>query len=442
MKGRTAMVSIAIITLMVISGIAVMPLQPAHAQTQIYPNIFTAVNNGTIAVTGVANHTLWKWKATPYIYSPYLLEDYPNIFIFGGESSTSTGMSVMGMSNFTIWKTVTISSNSTLNPYTGYDVGPPFIAGSNIYLIATYPNNGQDSLFVIGLNNYTVWKIFWEATWDVGSAYYYEGNVYFTCYAYEMASFNATTYSITVFEYGAASNEGYTLNQGQDLFIINGNFIVQSYQNSQGDDYFYYYGVANHTYWHVTPYEVRDAAYNPSTGNIYGYYYSTNWYLVVMSASAPFTSTETSIYLSSTPSGPPVFTSTDIYLTQSYSSSSILNSLYIVGLSNLTEWKTLTNSGTTPYVLSFVSSETAYQVQFTQTSLGYGDWYVNVTGQTPSGAISFTVTNFDMNLPAGTYSYTVATNYKIEKPVPSSGSFTVSSSNIQINVTFEFVYYT
>ena len=75
-----------------------------------------------------------------------------------------------------------------------------------------------------------------------------------------------------------------------------------------------------------------------------------------------------------------------------------------------------------------------YQVTFSESGLPSGDlWYVNITGQPSSGAI--TGSSFTIDLTNETYSYTV-NNVSGYSVMPSSGSILVNGAGISKTVTF------
>ncbi len=87
-------------------------------------------------------------------------------------------------------------------------------------------------------------------------------------------------------------------------------------------------------------------------------------------------------------------------------------------------------------------SEVKYTVTFTESNLPQGTtWYVNVTGQTPSGSIS-AGSSFTIDLTNGTYSYTIATTDKTYSPSPYSSSFTVNGASVPVSIAFSKVQYT
>jgi len=81
-----------------------------------------------------------------------------------------------------------------------------------------------------------------------------------------------------------------------------------------------------------------------------------------------------------------------------------------------------------------------YTITFTESGLPSGTtWYVNLSnGQSFSG----TGTTITFSEPNGTYSYTMATVNKSYAPSPSSGTFKVNRSNVNIGITFNLVTYT
>ncbi|MHB1709121.1 MAG: YncE family protein [Thermoplasmataceae archaeon] len=93
-------------------------------------------------------------------------------------------------------------------------------------------------------------------------------------------------------------------------------------------------------------------------------------------------------------------------------------------------------SGTLSIISNFIS---AYSVNFTETGLPSGsDWYVNITGQPPSGPISGT--SYSIYLSNGSYSYTVQTSNKIYEP-SYTDSFAVNGNAVSSAIAFSQVTY-
>ena len=86
-------------------------------------------------------------------------------------------------------------------------------------------------------------------------------------------------------------------------------------------------------------------------------------------------------------------------------------------------------------------SEVVYALTFTETGLGSGEWYVNVSTTSQSFSEPYTTSSISFNEPNGTYSYVIATGYKIDSPSPSSGSLTVNGGSVNEAVTFNLVTY-
>ncbi len=88
---------------------------------------------------------------------------------------------------------------------------------------------------------------------------------------------------------------------------------------------------------------------------------------------------------------------------------------------------------------NFGSATTTYAVTFTESGLPTGTtWYVNITGQPSQSSTGTTIT---VQLPNGTYSYTVATGNKEYAPSPASGSFKVNGAVVSESITFSLVTY-
>ena len=98
---------------------------------------------------------------------------------------------------------------------------------------------------------------------------------------------------------------------------------------------------------------------------------------------------------------------------------------------------TLTVSGHS-ITLTVAWNRTAYTATFNETGLPSGStWYVNITGQPGSGALTGDV--FSVSLPNGTYSYVISTSNK-DYASPSA-SFTVLGQSIDIPVVFHSITY-
>ncbi|MEM0157605.1 MAG: hypothetical protein QXN26_06040 [Thermoplasmataceae archaeon] len=90
--------------------------------------------------------------------------------------------------------------------------------------------------------------------------------------------------------------------------------------------------------------------------------------------------------------------------------------------------------------VSVLFQKVTYTVDFLEKSLPDGiNWYVNISGLPSSGKI--VSGSYQVNLSNGTYSYTIATANKIYAPVHSSGTFTVSGSDVSNVISFSEVTY-
>ncbi|MEM3846398.1 MAG: DUF5979 domain-containing protein, partial [Candidatus Parvarchaeota archaeon] len=89
-----------------------------------------------------------------------------------------------------------------------------------------------------------------------------------------------------------------------------------------------------------------------------------------------------------------------------------------------------------------VDFEELYVATFSESGLASGTWYINVSTTSQAFSEPYSTTSLSFLEPNNTYSYTAATNYKIDKPSPSSGSFTVSGANVSESITFTEVTYT
>ena len=93
------------------------------------------------------------------------------------------------------------------------------------------------------------------------------------------------------------------------------------------------------------------------------------------------------------------------------------------------------------YSASVTFNEVTYGVTFTQSGLASGTWYLNVTTTSQTFSEPYSTSSVTFNEPNGTYSYTVSTNYKTDKPSPSSGSFTVNGAALSEPISFSEVTY-
>jgi len=91
-------------------------------------------------------------------------------------------------------------------------------------------------------------------------------------------------------------------------------------------------------------------------------------------------------------------------------------------------------------IVSVYSAQHYYKATFTESGLPAGTtWYVNGTSMN-SGPI--TGSTYSVNLPNGTYTFTIATSDKEYLPSPSSGSFKVNGASAPQSVIFSKVTYT
>lgn len=82
-----------------------------------------------------------------------------------------------------------------------------------------------------------------------------------------------------------------------------------------------------------------------------------------------------------------------------------------------------------------------YAVTFYESGLASGSWWVNITTTSQSLFEPYTTSTISINELNGTYSFTVATNYKTDKPNPSSGTFTVAGNAYSVDISFIVVKY-
>ena len=82
-------------------------------------------------------------------------------------------------------------------------------------------------------------------------------------------------------------------------------------------------------------------------------------------------------------------------------------------------------------------TQAAYAVTFSEGGLPSGtEWFLNITGE--PGAAS-TTSSLTVNLPDGTYSFSIASTNKHYAPAPGTGTFTVDSGTYSQSVTFALV---
>ena len=92
--------------------------------------------------------------------------------------------------------------------------------------------------------------------------------------------------------------------------------------------------------------------------------------------------------------------------------------------------------------ISITFTEVIYTITFTESGLTNGTWYVNVSTTSQAFSELYSATTISFNEPNGTYSFTTQTNYKVDKPSPSSGTFTVNGASVSETITFAKVTYT
>ena len=102
---------------------------------------------------------------------------------------------------------------------------------------------------------------------------------------------------------------------------------------------------------------------------------------------------------------------------------------------------TVSGSGVSISVTYSQIAAEKYQVTFHETGLSSGNWFVNISGQSSSGPISYTQGSYSISLVNGSYSYAVSTGNKNYKPAY-TGSFAISGAPIAEYITFSPVTYT
>jgi hypothetical protein len=103
-------------------------------------NAYVANGNGTVSVIGLSNNTVWKW-ITVGANPAQIVISSSNVYVTNNGGSS---ISVIGLINFTNWKTISV----------GAGVMGITLSSTNAYAIS--PNVNQ--VAIIGLSNQTDWK--------------------------------------------------------------------------------------------------------------------------------------------------------------------------------------------------------------------------------------------------------------------------------------------
>ncbi|MCL4447800.1 MAG: hypothetical protein M1556_01255 [Candidatus Thermoplasmatota archaeon] len=110
------------------------------------------------------------------------------------------------------------------------------------------------------------------------------------------------------------------------------------------------------------------------------------------------------------------------------------------------EYSPSTSSGSftvngSPYSDSVTFSEVTYSVTFNESGLSSGDWFVNVSTTGQSFHEPYEVNSLTFSEPNGTYAYSIATNYKVDRPSNDSGSFMIRGIATSQSVSFSEITY-
>lgn len=90
-----------------------------------------------------------------------------------------------------------------------------------------------------------------------------------------------------------------------------------------------------------------------------------------------------------------------------------------------------------------VTFEELFNVSFDETGLATGmGWTISVHNNTSSGHSNAISTTYRIYLPNGTYDYRITSLNKTYRPLQPGGTFTVSASQVVVNITFSKVLYT
>ncbi len=204
-------------------------------------------------------------------------------------------------------------------------------------------------------------------------------------------------------------------NQSVYLQLPNGTYVLNLSLSPGSAKNIYKYFVVNGSSESFTYY----LAYNV-TFNEHGLPSGTPWYVNITgeTSSGPITSSSYSVLL---PNG-----------TYSYSISTT-DKVYAPSFSKSFR----VNGSSVAELISF--SEVNYTVTFNESGLLSGiAWYVNITGQPTSGAI--TGSNYSVLLPNGTYSYSISSSNKTYAP-SYTNSFAVIGASLNVQIKFSEVNY-
>ncbi|MEM3862292.1 MAG: S53 family peptidase, partial [Thermoplasmatales archaeon] len=234
------------------------------------------------------------------------------------------------------------------------------------------------------------------------------------------------------FENTTGTMHSYIEPMGYNQFIPTASSIITTNNDQTGED------AANLLWSYVDGAWIISTA-NGSSEQGVAYYYADRYY-----------------YVNFTETGLPANTLWSISfdgLTKSSSLQTISfvapNGTYYYNLSTVSGYRTNTapqtlavDGGSLIIPVTFTSTSVlTYKVEFIESGLPSGNWYVNITGQQSSGPIPSSQLTYSIYLPNGSYSYSVSTGNNLYKPSPSSGSFTVNGVPVSMSISFSEVTY-
>jgi YVTN family beta-propeller protein len=306
-----------------------------------YYNAYVAnSDDNTVSVIGLSNNTVWKTISVGEGAGPVSIAvSSTNAYVLNSASLT---ISVIGLSNNTIWKTIELNTN----------LGYIAISSTNMYV--SNPSIG-DTVSVIGLSNNTVWK-----TISVGSR---------------------------PADIAISSTNVYVLNVGSNTVSV--------------------IGLSNNTVWKTIKVGTRPGGIAISSTNVYvansgdgtvsviGLSNNTVWKTISI-GTRPYAIAITS--------------------TNAYVVSFDDNTVSIIGLTNNTVWKTI-SAGKNPYAIA-VTSTNAYVTNYgdnTVSIIGLSNntvWKTIPVGTSPEGiaissGFSSQVSSFSSQVPPNYISYSI-----------------------------------
>ena len=448
----------------------------------------TNYNANDVSLVGLYNNTVWKTISVGTGPLGVTLSS-TNVYISNQESDS---ISVIGLTNNTNWKTIAVGTEPqfmAISPsYSATD--PPFevdgsgSGSSSATLTTSYPNNAI-ILFFLG---YSTSAPTWTVSdtngleWTQRISYQYPGGDYYLVEFYAVASSTLSSDTITpsgatidyvlalgisdanttslfdpnvpnpVTSYvpsGTSISATITTTNSNDIIIAAASSLNGATTFTAGSGFTL---LASGSVTANAEYEVTSAPQSNLAVNMSDTPVNT-WQMIVdavREAPPPYYP----VYFNET--GLPASSPWYINITSFNQSGKITSSSYSVSLVDGSYSYTIASGDATYAPSSYSGSftvngasvaasisfhEVTYGVTFTQSGLASGTWYVNVTTTSQSFSEPYSTSSVTFNEPNGTYSYSIATNYKTDKPSPSSGSFAVNGAALSEPITFSEVTY-